>query len=244
MRRPILLFLLTLVVACQRAPEASQQQARTQPAEAAALRPVLVELFTSQGCPSCPPADEFLDRLAREPGIVAISRHVTYWDRPDWRDTMARPGNTERQRAYSVRHGDEAYTPQAVVQGRVLLVGGREGAVHRAIDEYRAAAGAGPRVRYENGAVILEGTTPRRPAEIRLVALRRRVRVAIGGGENSGQTINYINVVIAEGIIGSWRGGPLRLVLAPGQLRTPGADRYAVIVQEPDAGQVLTASFL
>ena len=138
MRRPLILVLLVLA-ACQRAPEAASQ-ARAPRADTAALRPVLVELFTSQGCPSCPPADEFLHRLAREPEIVAISRHVTYWDRPDWRDTLARPQDAERQHAYAARHGDEAYTPQAVVQGRVLLIGGREGAVHRAIDEYRAAA--------------------------------------------------------------------------------------------------------
>ena len=241
MRRPLILVLLVLA-ACQRAPEATSQ-ARAPRADTAALRPVLVELFTSQGCPSCPPADEFLHRLAREPEIVAISRHVTYWDRPDWRDTLARPQDAERQHAYAARHGDEAYTPQAVVQGRVLLIGGREGAVHRAIDEYRAAAGAGPRLRFEGGALLLDGTA-HRPAEIRLVALRSRVRVAIGGGENRGQTFDYVNVVIAEGTLGTWRGGPLRLPLAPGQLRTPGADRYAVIVQEPDAGPVLTAGFL
>jgi hypothetical protein len=234
--------MLILAAACQRAPEAVQQQPARR-TDGSAPRPVLVELFTSQGCPSCPPADAFLHRLVREPGIVAISRHVTWWDRPDWRDTMARPQNTEWQRLYAARHGDEAYTPQAVVQGRVLLVGGREGAVHRAIDEYRAAAGAGPRLRYEGGAVILDGATAR-PAEIRLVAMRSRVRVAIGGGENVGQMIDYINVVIAEGVIGTWRGGPLRLMLAPGQLRTPGADRYAVILQEPEAGEVLTAGFL
>lgn len=247
MRRAFALLLIVLAVACQRAPEAAQQQARQQggigPADAATLRPVLVELFTSSGCSSCPPADEFLDRLAREPNIVAISRHVTYWDRPDWRDALARPGNTQRQRAYTTRHNDEPYTPQAVVQGRVLLVGGREGAVHRAIDEYRAAVGAGPRVRFERGAVILDGNAAR-PAEIRIVAMRARVRVPVGGGENAGQTLDYINVVIAEGVIGTWRGGPMRIPLAPGQLRTPGADRYAVIVQEPDAGEVLTAAFL
>jgi hypothetical protein len=241
MRRPLALALL-LLAACQRAPEAAPQQARAQPA-GAALRPVRVELFTSQGCSSCPPADDFLDRLQHEPGIVAISRHVTWWDGHDWRDTLARPENTARQRAYAARHADEAYTPQAVVQGRVLLVGGREGAVHRAIDEYRAAAGAGPRLRYEGGIVVIEGTAAR-SAEIRLVALRRRVRVPIRGGENRGETLDYVNVVIAEGVIGTWRGGPLRLVLAPGQLRTPGADRYVVIVQEPNAGQVLTATFL
>lgn len=242
MRRLVVLTFF-LFSACQRAPEAAEQQARTPPAAAAALRPVLVELFTSQGCSSCPPADAFLDRLAREPGIVAISRHVTWWDGQGWRDTLALPQNTDRQRAYAARHRDEAYTPQAVVQGRVLLIGGREGAVHRAIDEYRAAAGAEARVRFEQGAVVLDGTAAR-PAEIRLVALRSRVRVAIGGGENGGRTYEYINVVIGEGTLGTWRGGPLRLRLAPGRLRTPGADRYAVIVQEPDAGPVLTAGFL
>ncbi|HYD12143.1 MAG TPA: DUF1223 domain-containing protein [Allosphingosinicella sp.] len=241
MRRPLVSALL-LLAACQRAPETAQR-AQARPADGAALRPVLVELFTSQGCSSCPPADAFLDRLQHEPNIVAISRHVTWWDRLGWRDTLARQEDTERQRAYAARHGDEAYTPQAVVQGRVLLIGGREGAVHRAIDEYRAAAGAGPSVRLERGALVLDGAVAG-PAEIRLVALRSRVRVAIGGGENVGRTYDYVNVVVAETPLGTWRGGRLRLPLAPGRLRTPGADRHAVIVQEPGAGQVLAAGFL
>src|SRR5690349_2928886 len=122
--RRLVLFSLLILAACQRAPVT--QQAGVRPADTEALRPVLVELFTSSGCSSCPPADAFLDRLAREPNIVAISRHVAYWDRPDWRDSLARHEDSARQRAYAARHGDEAYTPQAVVQGRVLLVGGRE----------------------------------------------------------------------------------------------------------------------
>jgi hypothetical protein len=241
MRRPLILVLLVLA-ACQRAPEAVQQ-AQPRPADTAALRPVLVELFTSQGCSSCPPADEFLERLAREPAIVAISRHVTWWDRLGWRDTLARREDSQRQRAYAARHGDEAYTPQAVVQGRVLLIGGREGAVHRAIDEYRAAAGAGPSLRREGNALLLDGAVAR-PAEIRLLALRSRVRVAIGAGENGGQTIDYVNVVVGETALGQWRGGPLRLPIPADRLRRPGADRYVVIVQEPGAGEVLTATFL
>jgi hypothetical protein len=204
---------------------------------------VLVELFTAQGCSSCPPADEFLDRLSHEPAIVAISRPVTYWDALGWRDTLARPANTDLQYAYARRHRGEAYTPQAVVQGRVLLVGGREGAVHRAIDEYRAAAGAAPQLRLEGRTLVLDGRAAA-PAEIRLVALRSRARVAIGRGENSGQTIDYINVVVDEAPLGSWRGGPLRLAIPAARLRTPGADRYAVIVQEPGGGQVLAASYL
>lgn len=242
MRRPIILVLL-LLAACQRAPETAQPARAQGPAQAAALRPVLVELFTSQGCSSCPPADAFLDRLAREPGIVAISRPVTYWDALGWRDTLAREDNTRLQRAYAARHSDEAYTPQAVVQGRVLLIGGREGAVHRAIDEYRAASGSGPQLRLEGQVLVLDGAAAR-PAEVRLVALRNRVRVPIGRGENSGQTVDYINVVVDEAPLGTWRGGPLRLAIPAERLRRPGADRYAVIVQEAGAGPVLAASFL
>lgn len=242
MRRPLVLVLL-LLAACQRAAEPAQTARAQSQAEAAALRPVLVELFTSQGCSSCPPADEFLDRLAREPGIVAISRPVTYWDALGWRDTLAREENTRLQRAYAARYSDEAYTPQAVVQGRVLLIGGREGAVHRAIDEYRAAPGSGAQLRLEGQMLVLDGTAAR-PAEIRLVALRNRVRVPIGRGENGGQTVDYINVVVDEAPLGTWRGGPLRLAIPAERLRRPGADRYAVIVQEPGAGPVLAAGFL
>jgi hypothetical protein len=240
--RWLIVLIFLAMPACQRAP-ATAEQARAQQATAGTMRPVLVELFTAQGCSSCPPADEFLDRLSREPAIVAISRPVTYWDALGWRDTLARPANTNLQYAYARRSRGEAYTPQAVVQGRVLLVGGREGAVHRAIDEYRAAAGAGPRLRLEGRILLLDGRISA-SAEIRLLALRSRVRVAIGRGENSGQTVDYINVVVDEVPLGSWRGGPLRLPIPPARLRTPGADRYAVIVQEPGAGQVLAAAYL
>ena len=236
--RRFIVFALILLAACERAPEAAEA-----PAQAAALRPVVVELFTSQGCAACPPADEFLERLAREPRIVAITRSVTSWDRFGWRDTFGREQNTALQQRYATRHREDGYTPQAVVQGRVLLVGGREGAVHRAIDEYRAAAGPAPLLRREGQVLILDGAAAR-PAEIRLLALRGHARVPIGRGENSGMTVDYVNIVIDEAVIGTWRGGPMRVALPAQRLRTPGADRYAVIVQEPDAGEVVTASFL
>src|SRR5207253_1012746 len=146
---------------------------------------------------SCPPADAALERFAREPNVVAISRPVTYWDSLGWPDTLARPSNTDLQRRYAERHvSDEVYTPQAVVQGAVALVGGRTGAIQRAIDV--SAARPGPALRIEGGAgdrtLVLNGASPR-PAEIRLVALRARVPVAIGRGENEGQRIDYVNVV-------------------------------------------------
>lgn len=232
-------FMLLLMAACQRAPAAEQARA----AAAGNVRPVVVELFTSQGCSSCPPADEFLGRLAREPGIVAISRPTTSWDALGWRDTLARPENTQLQERYAGRYHEDGYTPQAVVQGRVMLVGGREGAVHRAIDEYRAAAGPAPQLRFEGQTLVLEGNAAR-PAEIRLLALRGRVSVPIARGENGGRTVEYVNVVVDETPLGNWRGGPLRLPIPAARLHVVGADRYAVIVQEPGAGQVLTAAFL
>lgn len=213
---------------------------------AAALHPVVVELFTAQGCSSCPPADAALERFAQDPNVVAISRPVTYWDSLGWRDTLARPANTALQRAYAARrHSNEVYTPQAIVQGTVALVGGRTGAIHRAIDE--TTARPAPGLRFENGAggrvLVLNGATPR-PAEIRLLALRAQVPVAIGRGENGGRTVDYVNVVVAEDVIGAWRGGALRLQVPAARLRVPGADRYAIIVQEPDAGPILAAGFL
>ena len=236
--RSLVMLSLLIVAACQRGPDAAQQ-ARAQ----ANLRPVLVELFTSQGCSSCPPADEFLGRLSHEPAIVAISRPVTSWDRFGWRDTLAREQNTDLQRDYAIRYRQDGYTPQAVVQGRVMLIGGREGAVHRAIDEYRAASGAPPQLRVEGQTLLLDGAAAQ-PAEIRLLALRGRVRVPIGRGENSGRTVDYVNVVVDETPIGTWRGGPLRLPIPAARLHVAGADRYAVVVQEPKAGQGLTASFI
>jgi len=240
--RALTALLLLLLAACQRGPDAAAQ-AKAAVAQPGNLRPVLVELFTSQGCSSCPPADEFLGRLAGEPGIVAISRPVTTWDRFGWRDTLARPENTQLQERYSALNHEEGYTPQAVVQGKVMLVGGREGAVHRAIDEYRASAGAPPMLRVEQGALLLDGATAA-PVEIRLLALRSRVSVPIVRGENGGRTVDYVNVVVGETALGNWRGGPLRLPIPAARLHVAGADRYAVIVQEPGAGRVITASYL
>ena len=241
---PALLALVgavALVAAVRRAPDPPAS-----PRQAASLHPVVVELFTSQGCSSCPPADAALDALSRDPNVVAISRPVTYWDSLGWRDTLARPANTALQRAYAARQrSNDVYTPQAVVQGQVALVGGRTGAIHRAIDE--ALARPGPALRVEAGAggrlLLLDGAAAR-PAEVRLIALRARVPVSIGRGENEGHVIDYVNVVVGDAVIGAWRGGPLRLPIPAARLRAPGADRYAIIVQEPGAGPILAARFL
>ena len=249
MKRAILLPALLALIGAAALVAAGRRVSETpgpQPGTAGPPHPVVVELFTSQGCSSCPPADAALAHFAQDPNVVAISRPVTYWDSLGWRDTLARPANTDLQRAYAARQqSNEVYTPQAVVQGAVALVGGRTGAIHRAIDE--AAARPAPGLRFENGAggrvIALDGAAAR-PAEIHLLALRRLVPVAIGRGENSGHVVDYVNVVVAENVIGAWRGGRLRLPVPAARLRVPGADRYAIIVQEPNAGPILAAGFL
>jgi hypothetical protein len=232
-------FLLTLALAaCAKAPAA--------PPGAGAPRPVVVELFTSQGCSSCPPADEALARYAADPRVVAISRPITYWDDLGWRDTLARQANTDLQRAYVARGvADEAYTPQAVIQGETALIGGRTGAIHRAVDE--AAARPGPRLgvaRNGGGRLLTLVGAVAHGAVIRLLALRARVPVAIGRGENRGATVTYVNVVVDERVIGAWRGGAFRLTIPSSLLRVANADRYAIIVQEPRAGPILAAGYL
>jgi len=208
----------------------------------AAVRTVAVELFTSQGCSSCPPADAALERLSKEPNVVVLSRPVTYWDRLGWPDTFGRAENDALQNSYNVRfQTGRNYTPQAVVQGQAELVGGMEPLLRQRVAE--AQRRPGPTVRAERGAVLVAGTAAR-PAEIRLLALKSHADVAIRRGENGGRTVRYTNVVLGERSLGAWRGGEARIALPREALRVTGADRFAVVVQEEGAGPILAATYL
>lgn len=210
---------------------------------ARALRTVAVELFTSQGCSSCPPADEVLQRIASEPGVVVMSRPVTYWDRLGWPDTLARSENDQRQFAYARRMRlDDYYTPQAVVQGGAQLIGSHEARLRTRIAEARRASG--PALSVERGGVRIAGGRTGGPAEVRVVALRSRADVAIRRGENAGRRIRYTNVVIDEQVIGRWSGGAALVPVPARAIRVAGADRYAVIVQAPEGGPILAATYL
>jgi hypothetical protein len=203
--------------------------------------PIVVELFTSQGCSSCPPADALVESLAKEPGIVAISRPVTYWDRLGWKDTLAREENTDLQRAYAAKGGAGAgvYTPQIMVQGRYGTVGSNQTEIRAFVRKAQQSAQAAVAV---NGSVI--AISGKGAGGVTLVALQSSVPVRIGRGENSSRTIRYTNVVKAERRIGRWAGGTQTFTLPAGALNVAGADRYAVIVQVPGAGPVLAGHYL
>lgn len=209
--------------------------------------PVVIELFTSQGCSSCPPADLLARRLAKDDSLLVITRPVTYWDRLGWTDTLAREDNSRLQRAYAAKGnaGAGVYTPQIVVNGGDGAVGSREHDIRSLV---RRADRSGPRISASrDGAgqliVRIDGKSDFM-ASVSLIALSSSETVRIGRGENGGRTLHFTNVVKDEHILGSWQGKPMRLTIAPARLNISGADRYAIVLQRPGAGPIVGAKLL
>ena len=214
------------------------------------VQPVVIELFTSQGCSSCPPADRLVGELVDDPALVIISRPVTYWDRLGWRDTLAREENTELQRAYAprlTRGGGRSYTPQAVVNGEIGLIGSRRAELHSAIAEVQETqsdlsieiqgnAANGYRVSVDGN---LSGT-----ATIRLLALDSSETVGIGRGENGGHSVTYTNILLGERDLTQWAGGSIVINIDPDTLKTENSDRHAIVVRDGIAGPILAARYL
>jgi hypothetical protein len=209
--------------------------------------PVVVELFTSQGCSSCPPADALLAGLAADPRVIALALHVDYWDYLGWEDVFARPEFTKRQKAYARAGGRKmVFTPQIVVAGQESVVGSDAAAVHAAIArQARAAADRGLAVRLtvaRHGDQIViraEAVPPTdRGLRIELVRYRPHQAVEIGRGENAGHTLDYHNIVTSWQGLADWRAtAPVELT-AP----APGPDPAVVIVQDGGPGAVLAAA--
>ncbi|WP_298335547.1 thioredoxin family protein [uncultured Erythrobacter sp.] len=211
--------------------------------------PVLIELFTSQGCSSCPPADRLAERLNQEEGLVVISRPVTYWDRLGWKDTLASQENTDLQYAYAERGlvgYSGVYTPQSVVSGRFGEIGSRERALRRKIAQGASIREAVIRVRGDTDkgfGIGLAGETQGQ-AELVLIGVDRQAAIDIGRGENRGRRIAYTNVLKNERRLALWQGGQASHVLEANALDIRGADRYALILREVNAGPVLAARWL
>jgi len=209
--------------------------------------PVVIELFTSQGCSSCPPADLLASRLAKDDSLLVITRPVTYWDRLGWKDTLAREDNTRLQRAYADKghEGSGVYTPQIVVNGGGGAVGSREGDIRSLV---RRADRTGPSITASTDAegqviVSISGKSDYM-ASVSLIALSSSETVRIGRGENGGRVMHYVNVVKDERKLGSWLGKPMTFALALESLSVRGADRYAILIQRPGAGPIVAAKLL
>jgi hypothetical protein len=210
--------------------------------------PVAIELFTSQGCSSCPPADAFAEQLGKEPNIVILTRPVTYWDRLGWKDTFAREENTSLQQAYARRGGVGAgvYTPQAVVQGGSAAVGSSQAELRRLIGVEQRMAG--PSVKAiataDSGRSVTIAQAGSADGEIMVLALRSHVVVRIGSGENGGRTVRYTNVVLSESVVGELNGGVSTITVPARLMKRAGADRYALVIRSGAAGRIIAARYI
>ena len=219
-----------------------------------AARPIaVVELFTSQGCANCPPADAFLGELAREREVVALSYPVDYWDYMGWKDTAARPEFTRRQKGYAHTRGDrDVYTPQVVVNGRKRLVGSDREGIRREI-----AVGDGERhdlsveVGIECGSEALRVRLPEAAApegvhaSVWLVRFDLARSVTIGRGENHGRTLTYTNLVRSLQPIGMWKGRAATIELPRPETQGDPNFGCAVLVQadkDDQPGPILGAA--
>jgi hypothetical protein len=201
----------------------------------------VVELFTSQGCSSCPPADAVAGRLRTVPGLLVLSFHVNYWDGLGWRDPFGSQASTDRQNAYARSLGEHSvFTPQVIVNGSVSLIGSQEGAIKRtveAMDKDAFPVHADLTKQPDGGfALSLQGSAT--GAEVWEVRYVRYAATPIRGGENGGRTLETYNNVTHVRRLGAFAPGTFKL--AP--LNTPD-DGLAIIVQASGMGGVLGAAY-
>jgi len=205
-------------------------------------RPAVVELYTSQGCSSCPPADALLEKLAARPEVIALALHVDYWDYIGWKDTFGDPAFTERQRGYAREAGERmVFTPQMVINGETSIVGNDASALNdvlapaggdKAPDLQVSRQGATLSVRAD----AVPGLEA--PVVVELVRYLPHVTVAIGRGENAGRKLSYVNTVTSWREIGRWDG---RAALAL-DVRAEGEQPAVVLIQEDGPGRILAAA--
>jgi hypothetical protein len=203
---------------------------------AAADRPVVVELFTSQGCSSCPPANAYLNELAKQRAdVLALAFHVTYWDYLGWKDPFSLQTATDRQARYGRRFGDGSYTPEIVVDGSAGLVGSYRddvnGVIAKARTESRTAADV--RVVMKDGKVSIDVGSGQGVAKVYLVGFDREHITAIGRGENKGRTMPESNIVRSFRQVADWHGAPVHI-----DQPLPDGEEVAVILEALDGGIV------
>jgi hypothetical protein len=234
MRKALLFSLMLLAL-----PSAAAAKPRHKPA--APRTPVLVELYTAQGCGSCGEANSFVAKLADRPGVLPLTFSVDYWDYLGWADTFAKPEFAGRQKAYVTKLAlREPYTPQVVVDGQAETSGAKTERVDRLVKDAAKAVKVPPDIHFVNGRVYVgSARAPKGGGEVWLVRYDPRAQdVVVKAGDNKGQTIEEKNVVREVTRLGAWKGQPVAF-------RLPAADdeglKTLVIVQGAKGGRVLGA---
>jgi hypothetical protein len=205
-------------------------------------RVVLVELFTSQGCNSCPPADEYAAELAERENVLPLLLHVDYWDYLGWRDPFAQPAFTQRQKDYAYHHGARSvYTPQMIIGGVVSAVGHNRAEVEAAIarqQQVQSAVLIQARIDGNVLNVVLEPQRAGVAGTVHVVRYAPELTTSIARGENSGRTLTYTNVVTQWSTIAMWSGDSAELSMP---MMGDAGHGTAVIVQDGAVGPVLAA---
>lgn len=212
----------------------------------------VIELFTSQGCSSCPPADVVLQAYAKDPGVIALSFPVDYWDYLGWKDTLASPRNSERQRAYAKARGDGAiYTPQAVVNGVTHVNGALKADIASAIEATTKKIAANrPQLWFwqeRNTLNISVGAAAAgqtvKDSTVWLGIVQSSAAVEIKRGENTGRSLVYTNVVRELTPIGLWKGQAMQIQIPRAAVMTPETQKSVVLIQEGKAGPIIAAAW-
>jgi len=242
---------LLLVGACALAALFAAKPLRAEQSDKPVAGNSVLELFTSQGCSSCPPADALLAELAEKPGIVALSYSVDYWNYLGWHDTLSSAANSDRQREYAKARGDgRVYTPQVVVDGILHVNGSDEKAIDQAMEDAdkRLANIRVPVSMHGDGdtLVINVGAAPdqsyTRAATIWLAIAKEKETVSVTRGENRGRTLSYHHPVRELSPVGMWKGEAMTLRLPLKDLKTMGGDCVMALVQVENSGPILGAA--
>jgi hypothetical protein len=221
-------------------------------ANASGMPDVVVELFSSQGCSSCPPADRLLTELRNKPGVLALSYHVDYWDYLGWKDTLGSPEYSQRQYDYAKARGDmDVYTPQMIINGGKPLVGSQRSEVYAVLEQSRQAkwpvdlkiTGGSTEIIIDCGEFQGEGE-PATEATVWLMAILGEAKVKIERGEIAGHEITYNNVVRKLLPAAMWTGKASRVSLPKDGILSPNCTACVALLQEGKLGRVLGAAKL
>ncbi len=233
-----MLSLSIAVSGCQQPAEMTETaQAQTVAISPTAANPIVLELYQSQGCSSCPPANAALNAVAEQPGVIALSFAVTYWDRLGWKDVFADKAYTQRQYDYAHALGNaNVYTPQIVINGKTAITGIKRGELAQSIKASRPVSG-GPSINIDKGNVAIgKGSGS---ANVWLIRYDPRTHnVAIRSGENGGRALPHKNIVRSLEKLGTWNGAATNFKLpaaTASQLKT------VIIVQRAGAGAIIAA---